>query len=84
MPKKKEHKKVTVTFDERHLPVIARALEVFMRMRSGQITMALAEAIMHSGGNPFTVMKKYEELLVVLSNNHITITAEHDHRFSNP
>ena len=45
---------------------------------------ALAEAIMHSGGNPFTVMKKYEELLVVLSNNHITITAEHDHRFSNP
>jgi hypothetical protein len=43
MPKKKEHKKVTVTFDERHLPVIARALEIFMRMRSGQITMALDE-----------------------------------------
>jgi hypothetical protein len=43
MPKKKEHKKVTVTFDERHLPVIERALEVFMRMRSGQITMALDE-----------------------------------------
>ncbi|NBO98691.1 MAG: hypothetical protein EBU90_00920 [Proteobacteria bacterium] len=43
MPKKKQHKKVTVTFDERHLPVIARALEVFMRMRSGQIDMALDE-----------------------------------------
>jgi len=43
MPKKKQHKKVTVTFDERHLPVIARALEIFMRMRSGQITMALDE-----------------------------------------
>jgi hypothetical protein len=43
MPKKKQHKKVAVTFDERHLPVITRALEVFMRMRSGQITMALDE-----------------------------------------
>ena len=43
MPKKKEHKKVTVTFDERHLPVIVRALEVFQRMRSGQIDMALDE-----------------------------------------
>ena len=40
---KKTHKKVTITFDERHLPVIARGLEVFMRMRSGQITMALDE-----------------------------------------
>jgi len=43
MPKKKEHKKVTVTFDERHLPVLCRSLEIFMRMRSGQITMALDE-----------------------------------------
>ena len=41
--KKKQYKKVTVTFDERHLPVIARALEAFMRMRSGQIAMALDE-----------------------------------------
>jgi len=40
---KKTHKKVTVTFDERNIPVIARALEIFMRMRSGQITMALDE-----------------------------------------
>ena len=43
MPKKKQYKKVTVTFDERHLPIIARALEVFMRMRSSQIAMALDE-----------------------------------------
>ena len=41
--KKKQYKKVTVTFDERHLPVLVRALEVFQRMRSGQITMALDE-----------------------------------------
>ena len=41
--KKKEPKKVTVIFDERHLPVIVRALEVFQRMRSGQIDMALDE-----------------------------------------
>jgi hypothetical protein len=43
MPKKKTHKKVTITFDERHLPVLSRSLEIFMRMRSGQITMALDE-----------------------------------------
>jgi len=40
---KKTHKKVTITFDERHLPVLCRSLEIFMRMRSGQITMALDE-----------------------------------------
>jgi hypothetical protein len=40
----------------------------------------LAEAIMHSGGNPFSVLKEYEKLLIVLSNNHITITAKHDHK----
>ena len=45
---------------------------------------ALAKAIMHSGGDPFAILKQYDELLIVLSNNHITITAEYDHRFSNP
>jgi hypothetical protein len=40
---KKVRQPVTIEFDERHLPVIARALEIFMRMRSGQITMALDE-----------------------------------------
>jgi hypothetical protein len=44
----------------------------------------LARAIMQSGGDPFTILEKYDELLIVLSNNLITITAEHDHRFSNP
>ena len=43
MKKKKEFKKVTITFDERHLPVINRALECYMRLRSGQIYMALDE-----------------------------------------
>lgn len=43
MPNKK-HKKVTVTFDEGQLPIVVRALEIFMRMRSGQITIALDEA----------------------------------------
>jgi hypothetical protein len=41
--KKKENKKVTVTFDERHLPVLVRALECYMRLRSGQIGMAMDE-----------------------------------------
>jgi hypothetical protein len=40
---KKEYKKVTITFDERHLPVINRALECYMRLRSGQIVMAMDE-----------------------------------------
>jgi hypothetical protein len=41
--KKKEFKKVTISFDERHLPVITRALECYMRLRSGQIDMAMDE-----------------------------------------
>jgi len=45
---------------------------------------SLAKAIMHSGGEPFSIMQKFEELLIVLSNNDIIITAEHDHKFSNP
>jgi hypothetical protein len=40
---KKEYKKVTITFDERHLPVLNRALECYMRLRSGQIVMAMDE-----------------------------------------
>jgi hypothetical protein len=41
--KEKVRKPVTIEFDERHLPIITRALECFMRLRSGQITMALDE-----------------------------------------
>lgn len=41
--KTKEPKKVTITFDERQLPILVRALEAFTRFRSGQITMALDE-----------------------------------------
>jgi hypothetical protein len=39
-------KKVTVTFDERHLPVIVRALECFTRLRAGQIDYAIDEVYM--------------------------------------
>lgn len=41
--KPKRQKKVTITFDEGHLPVLIRALEGFMRFRSGQITTGLDE-----------------------------------------
>jgi hypothetical protein len=41
--KKKVIQKVTITFDERQLPILVRALEAFTRFRSGQITMALDE-----------------------------------------
>jgi hypothetical protein len=41
--KEKVRQPVTIEFDERHLPIITRALECFMRLRSGQITMALDE-----------------------------------------
>lgn len=41
--KKKVVQKVTITFDERQLPIMIRALEAFTRLRSGQITMALDE-----------------------------------------
>jgi len=39
---------------------------------------SLAKAIMHSGGEPFSIMQKFEELLIVLSNNDIIITAHHE------
>ena len=41
--KEKVRQPVTIEFDERHLPIITRALECFMRLRSGQIDMALDE-----------------------------------------
>ena len=41
--KEKVRQPVTIEFDERHLPVITRALECFMRLRSGQIGMAMDE-----------------------------------------
>ena len=41
--KEKVQQPVTIEFDERHLPIITRALECFMRLRSGQIDMALDE-----------------------------------------
>jgi hypothetical protein len=41
--KTKKTNKVTITFDERQLPILVRALEAFTRFRSGQITMALNE-----------------------------------------
>ena len=41
--KEKVRQPVTIEFDERHLPIITRALECYMRLRSGQITMAMDE-----------------------------------------
>ena len=41
--KEKVQQPVTIEFDERHLPIITRALECYMRLRSGQITMAMDE-----------------------------------------
>lgn len=44
---------------------------------------ALAEAIQHSGGNPFIILKEFDKLLQILSNNYITVTAKYDHKYSN-
>jgi hypothetical protein len=45
MKKKKiESKKVSIEFDEKHLGTLATALEVYSRLRSGQIAMAMANA----------------------------------------
>lgn len=42
--KNKSSKKVSIEFDERHLGTLATALEVYSRLRSGQIKMAMDTA----------------------------------------
>jgi hypothetical protein len=42
--KKKVRQPVTIEFDERHLPTILKALEVYQRIKLGQIDYALDEA----------------------------------------
>jgi hypothetical protein len=42
--KKKVRQPVTIEFDERHLPTILKALEVYQRLKLGQIDYALDEA----------------------------------------
>jgi hypothetical protein len=42
--KKVEPKKVTMEFDEAHLPTLVSALEVYSRLRSGQISIAMDTA----------------------------------------
>ena len=44
MKKKTESKKVSIEFDERHLSTITIALEVYSRLRSGQIKIAMDTA----------------------------------------
>ena len=40
----KQSKKVSIEFDEKHLATLATALEVYSRLRSGQIAMAMSTA----------------------------------------
>ena len=42
--KKTESKKVSIEFDEKHLATLVTALEVYSRLRSGQIAMAMSTA----------------------------------------
>ena len=42
--KKTESKKVSIEFDEKHLATLTTALEVYSRLRSGQVAMAMATA----------------------------------------
>jgi len=39
-----KEKKVSIEFDEKHLPTLVTALEVYSRLRSGQIAMAMSTA----------------------------------------
>lgn len=49
MKKKIESKKITIEFDERHLSTIVNALEVYSRLRSGQIKFAMDTAFWDKG-----------------------------------
>lgn len=42
--KKKAPKKIKIEFDAGHLPILITALEVYSRLRSGQVDMAMSEA----------------------------------------
>ena len=42
--KKEQYKRVSIDFDERHLSIMTTALEVYSRLRSGQIKMAMDTA----------------------------------------
>ena len=42
--KKTESKKVSIEFDERHLATLTTALEIYSRLRSGQVAMAMSTA----------------------------------------
>lgn len=44
MKTKKISKKIQIEFDREHLPVLVTALEVYSRLRSGQVDMAMSEA----------------------------------------
>ena len=39
----------------------------------------IGSALMQSGGEPFVILKKYDELLRILAINNITVTAKHNY-----
>lgn len=68
MKKKTEQpKKVSIEFDEKHLPTLVTALEVYSRLRSGQIAMAMSTAFMDKNCLNYTDVHVIESVVKTLA-----------------
>jgi hypothetical protein len=68
MKKKTEQsKKVSIEFDEKHLPTLVTALEVYSRLRSGQIAMAMANAFIDKNCLNYTDTHVIESVVKTLA-----------------
>ena len=68
MKKKTEQsKKVTIEFDEKHLPTLVTALEVYSRLRSGQIAMAMSTAFIDKNCLNYTDVHVIESVVKTLA-----------------
>jgi hypothetical protein len=68
MKKKTEQpKKVSIEFDEKHLPTLVTALEVYSRLRSGQIAMAMSTAFIDKNCLNYTDVHVIESVVKTLA-----------------
>jgi hypothetical protein len=68
MKKKTEQpKKVSIEFDEKHLPTLVTALEVYSRLRSGQVAMAMSTAFMDKNCLNYTDVHVIESVVKTLA-----------------
>lgn len=65
--KKEQYKRVSIDFDERHLSTLTTALEVYSRLRSGQIAMAMSTAFIDKNCLNYTDVHVIESVVKTLA-----------------